>query len=563
MQINPSQQNTAEVIRDVPARLLASLAEGEKLQATVIAKLSATSVKLQVANTILQISSQQALQLGQQVELQHGSEAGKPVLKILQLVTPNQVEARPEVSITLKPGQQVAVEVIKLLAENRLLVTPTVTSEQTTVTKNNVLPSQQLLTQNLPRQIEVDVSTLKQAFKAGDKLSMEVLQAQPLAVKIKADSPPSKAELIQNYQRTTLPQIDKTTANLPSLNKVLTEVVLPKPVQQQVQQLFQGLTEKSGLQQADTLRQALSNSGNFLEPSLNKQQGASLQQQDFKANLLQLAQVIKQQVQQPLLARVADNPELIRKLPIEVQTAIKQIVNTPQELRPLPSQVQPALASRGQSPMQLLLGLLAGLQSSVPTSDKTSPSPQLLTSVQHFINSKEPAVNQTQTAVRALEVQVMRELLREVESATARIQYNQLAMVKDPDLPSNTNVWLFDLPVKDKQQLDMLQLKLEQHLPELTGDDEAIWQVQLNLETQNLGPMQAQISLHQFDVKVVLLAERQQSAQLLSRHMDELNQRLDKLGVNVSHLSCRQAEISPLTAEVKPELSSRLLDISV
>ena len=75
--------------------------------------------------------------------------------------------------------------------------------------------------------------------------------------------------------------------------------------------------------------------------------------------------------------------------------------------------------------------------------------------------------------------------------------------------------------------------------------------------------MQARISLHQLDVQVVLLAERQDSSELLSRHIDELNQRLDKLGVTVSHLSCRQAPIKPLTIEPEAVLPKHLLDISV
>jgi hypothetical protein len=137
-------------------------------------------------------------------------------------------------------------------------------------------------------------------------------------------------------------------------------------------------------------------------------------------------------------------------------------------------------------------------------------------------------------------------------------------MLKDPDSSANANVWLFDIPVKDKQQLEMLQMKLEQHHPDSSDGEEAIWQVQLNLETQNLGPMQARISLHQSDVKVVLLAEHESSANLLARHIDDLNKRLARLDINVSHLSCRQAAIKPLTAvDAFRSEQTHLLDISV
>ncbi len=570
MQINPSQQNSAEVIRDVPARLLASLADGERVQATVVAKLNGQSVKIQVADTVLQLISQQPLQAGQKIELQRSVEAGRAVLKIVAVDPAIDAERPVTLNASLKPGQQFAVEVIKLLAQNRLLVSPSLITDshtQKTQAGHTAIP------QTLPRQIEVDISALRQSFKPGDKLALEVIQTQPLAIKLRADSP-SRAALIQSYQRNLLPQIDTATPPLATLNKALAEPVLVQPLRQEITRLFQGLTDKAALQRPEALQQTINNSGAFLESFLKTNPGSVTNGQDFKANLLQLAQALKQQLQQPLLNRVIDNPEVMKKLPVEVQTALRQLAAAPQDLRPLPAQVPPALASKGQTPMQLLLGLLSGLRSAVATTDKPLAPPSLtalsttqgqsLSGLQALMNGRESQTQLNQNTVRFVEWQMMRDMLREVESASARIQFNQLSMLRDPDTANNVNVWLFDLPVKDKQQLEMLQLRLEQHSPDLTGGEEAIWQVQLNLETQNLGPMQARISLHQQDVKVVILAERSQSAEILSRYLDDLNARLQKLEVSISHLSCRQAVIQPLTTDIQPgQTGDHLLDISV
>jgi hypothetical protein len=453
------------------------------------------------------------------------------------------------------------VEVIKLLAQNRLLVTPTLTSPSPAQPGNGSVAS----APRLPTRIEVDISQIKQSFRPGERLAMEVLREQPLAVQLKAGTP-TRAELIQQYQRDLLPQFNRGSPALTTLNQLPAQMTLSLPVRQSLTQLMQGLSERQQLQQADGLRQALNNSGLFLESRLRNAPTQNLVGQDLKANLLQLAQQLRTELAQPGQMRVLDNPALMQKLPLEVQTALRQLVSTPQELRNLPAQVPPALASRGQTPIQLLLGLLSGLAGqttqSPPAGSPASPSANL-TGVQAFIQAREMAAAPAQqAAIRAAEWQILRDLLREVESASARIQFNQLSMLRDPDNPNN-NVWLFDLPVKDKQQLEMLQMRLEQHKGDKNNEDEAIWQVQLNLETQNLGPMQARISLHQQNVQVVLLAERQESSDLLSRHIDELNQRLDKLGVNVSHLSCRQAPITPLTIEPEQSLPRHLLDISV
>jgi translation initiation factor 2B subunit (eIF-2B alpha/beta/delta family) len=543
----------SEVLKDVPARLLSQLAEGQQLQATVVARLNASVVQLRLGDTLIQLSTEQALQPGQKVLLERSVENGQPLIKLTPAATEQPLSAP-----ALRLGQQVAVEVIKLLAGNRLLVSPSLI--------NTTDSKPQTATQNrLPTQIEVDISALKQAFRPGDKLTLEVLKEQPLAVQLKIASP-SRAELIQNYQRQTLAQLNATGSNtLSMLSQLKPELFSTETIRQSISQLMQGMTDRQSLQQADGLRQALNNSGLFLEKRLLQDNPQTFVRQDLKANLLQLAQQLKTEVAQPP-SRLADNQPLQNSLPKQVQTALQQL-SQPQALRALPALIQPALASQGQTPGQLLLSLLSALTANtgLATEPQTVPA-SVMTSVQAFIQAREVMANDaaSQTALRALEWQVLRELLREVESVSARIQLNQLTMLRDTDNPSNVNIWLFDLPVKDKQQLERLQLRLEQHSPSLlTEDDETIWQVQLNLETQNLGPMQARISLHNDDVKVVLLAEREEGAALLVNHIEALNQRLTKLGMNVSHLSCRQAPVHPLQAEAAVLLSDHLLDISV
>ena len=285
---------------------------------------------------------------------------------------------------------------------------------------------------------------------------------------------------------------------------------------------------------------------------------------------MRLAQVLNVQIQQTAKQRLVDNPAVLHKLPQDVQLALKQVTTTPQALRPLPAQIVEVLGNRGHTPTQLLQRLLTGF-SLLSTTDSSSTgllgkqgvATDSVATAQALTTAREKPGQPAQTVQRTMELQLVRDLLREVETATARVQFNQLAMLRDSDTASNSNVWLFDLPVKDKQQMEMLQMRLEQHHPGLSDNEEAIWQVQLNLETQNLGPLQARISLHEDDVKVVLLAERPETATVLNRYIDELNQRLAKIGVSVSHLSCRQQSVKPLTADMKTDLQSHIVDISV
>jgi flagellar hook-length control protein FliK len=169
-----------------------------------------------------------------------------------------------------------------------------------------------------------------------------------------------------------------------------------------------------------------------------------------------------------------------------------------------------------------------------------------------------------QNRVAAVEVALLKELLKEAEATHARVQLNQVSMLKDPESVSTPNLWLFDVPVKDKERIELLQVRVEQHkhnAEELEGD---IWEVQLRLDTEQLGPLQAMISLHEQDVKVQLTAQWPDTASLLEVSIDELTNNLSGLGVTVSHMDCQCGEVAPVSHQlVSNDIPKGLLDISV
>lgn len=561
MQINRSQQPNTEVIINASTKLADALPVGQKVEATVIGRVNADQIKLQLGDKVFQVNTQQELAPGQKVTLQKSIEAGQPVIQLTP-ASAQKIDIEPMTLATLlKAGQVIAADVVKMLAQNRLLVAPKfITDASVTQPQANQLAQ---LNNALPKLMEIDVSGINQLFKAGDKLAVEVLKTLPLSVKIMPDAA-TREQRVMNYQRELLPLLQNLIAKPASMNlSPDTTQSLPEPVRQALTGLIQNVVDKSSLQQPEKLQQTINNSGVFFENQLKQTTAETNIQQNLKGNLLRLADVLRTQLQSPLLPKLLDNPELIKQLPLEVQAAIKQVLSTPQDMRPLPAQILPALANRGQTPTQLLFSLLSGLTTASNTDKTASPvttsSPPVTTAP--VVNV---AANAQQAVTRAIEFQMMRDLLQDVESVTAKIQFNQLSMVQDNDLNTNANVWLFDLPVKEKQQLEMLQMRIDQQYTGKNKDkDSAIWQVQLNLETQNLGPMQARITLHGLDVSVVLLAERQQSATLLTTYLEHLDGRLNDIGLNVSHLSCRQGIVKPVTPTVMTERKDHLVDISV
>ncbi|RLA01089.1 MAG: hypothetical protein DRQ42_03975, partial [Gammaproteobacteria bacterium] len=148
---------------------------------------------------------------------------------------PNSVSANSPVQ-TLKVGQQLAVEIVKVLAENRVLV-------QEFNTKNS-------------QQFDVDVSQTTQRYKAGDKLTMDIVNLKPLEIQLKVDQPLAREQIIMERIRQLLPQqIDK-----PDLNRVVKALLgqhLPDSVQREIHQLLQHIIDKSALTQSNALKNAL------------------------------------------------------------------------------------------------------------------------------------------------------------------------------------------------------------------------------------------------------------------------------------------------------------------
>ncbi|WP_292751715.1 flagellar hook-length control protein FliK, partial [Methylophaga sp. UBA4204] len=153
-------------------------------------------------------------------------------------------------------------------------------------------------------------------------------------------------------------------------------------------------------------------------------------------------------------------------------------------------------------------------------------------------------------------------LLREVETALARVQMNQLNMVREADSPTQQQVWLMDVPLRDKQQLQWMQLQFQQGNKQNQQDEEQ-WQVTLNLETQNLGKLRASIGLQSSVVSVALTAEDPKAVALLEENIDLLREKLAALDLQVQKLSCHCAPVEWLTPLTQTATSDALLDISV
>lgn len=539
MIIQQSVQTAAVTVQDIPKKLLAEMVIGKQLEAMVIKPAQVGElITIKIADMLINLRVPVDMLVGQKLLLELVLEQGKPTLKVTSL----EQGAKPLSSLdslvkvrsdknTIKVGQQLPVEVVKVLTANRVLV-QTVTPTPTVQLSEVKLPAQQF---------DIDISQLSKTYKQGDKLLMDIVNTKPLSIQLRTEQVLSREQRIIENLRQLSPQLSASV----SLAKVVGAAIaqqLPSPVHHAVQQLVASTLDKSAVTEVDALKQALSKSGVFTESQLIKAPTST--QQDFKFNVTRVLNTLEAVIAQA-----------------HIELGDKQI-------NKLPAQVQSALVAQGKSPAQLLHTLLSG-KSPIPTSgvqtglSSVTNQEQAMALIQ-LLTKSVPNQKKLITAPNQLTPLALSELVtlfKEVDNVHKKLQYNQLSMLKEPESSSVLATWLFDLPIKDKQNVDVLQVQIDQQKKQPDQDDQC-WQVQLRLDTQNLGPVQANVTLQGEDVKVVIKAEKAESAALLEQNLPLLDTALAKLNVSVNHMSCACEQINMTTVRRTVQQAS-LLDVSV
>ena len=542
MQVSSSSSTATATITSSSPELVV----GQRLELQAAKAIAAgESISVNIAGNSVAFRSPVALQAGQTVPVELVIDEGKLSLKLLPPPTPSQLTSavtptnQPSVlndfSINdLKPGLQVNVEVVKLLADKRLLVEAIFKGINTD-------------SANIKQLFDVDIAKLLQTPKVGEHLDMKVVSTQPLNIQFMPATGVSREQKILDNIRQLLPQ-QPANPQLKMISNLVQQQLLPDNVRGAIDQLILHTIDKLNLTDSGQFKKAVLSSGVFMENTLLKQAPNQVAPQDFKANLGKLMVAVEASLAE-LKNGPTVNPEL-NKLPAQVQSALTATGKTPEQLLNI-------LFNNYKAPM--LNALPNNLLSKIVSSSEALSLAQVLT---------KPMTLMPQTVISPQNAMVLnRELLqlfKDVEGVHNRVQLNQLVSLKDPDANNTVASWLVDVPIKDKQNLDLIQMQIDQNKHE-NSEENDIWNVKLRLDTQNLGPVQAMVTFHKSDVKIEIKAERSDSAELLKHHLPELEEAINKLELTTSQLSCRcgeveQATISDNLIKQKP---TGLVDLSV
>jgi hypothetical protein len=266
---------------------------------------------------------------------------------------------------------------------------------------------------------------------------------------------------------------------------------LPDGLRASLDKLLGGLPELRELGDPKALAKAMEGSGLFLEAKLLGGQTAGLPQ-DLKANLLRLV------------------AQLLPNLP---NSALFSMVSAPTNLaQALPAFVREALGGLGQTGLRQ-----QALRFPLPT-----------------------GLLQSANGEADLET-----LLKLAAAAVSRLQTHQLSSLAQSQVsPDGTllTTWQLELPMRDRQDLVPLQVKLQREEPpeREKKDQETLWRIELAFDLAPLGPLQVQAQLLRGSVSSQMWAERAGTAQLIAAELEQLRERLSAAGLSVGELACRQ-----------------------
>lgn len=277
---------------------------------------------------------------------------------------------------------------------------------------------------------------------------------------------------------------------------------LPRPVTEQLQQWLRLLPDVAQASRPEGLKQALQDSGVFLEARLARllsaaapgttpsQATAQLLGQDLRAGLLRLAAAL-------------------------------------QQLRPAPP---PSGAPPG-APVQTASAGTAGGQT--PAVQPAPAPPPPLRGVPPLPQANAPA-----SLAGLPPAEAGRELLQQVEGALARIQLHQLQSL--PSSEAGRAVWAMELPLRHGQDIDLFGLRIErdaEHNPAAPTQRDT-WSVSLAFDLGELGPVRARISLYDGQISAQFWTEQSATRQRFEDHLATLHARLRDAGLQVGRLGC-------------------------
>lgn len=404
------------------------------------------------------------------------------------------------------------------------------------------------------------------ALAAGNPLRLEVVEnGAPLQVRIVRQQTGTEGTPVENALRQFLPKQQELSALVNQLTHFVqneSKSALPAEIQQLAKNLLASLPDKNTLANAEGLKQAVRDSGLFLESKLSQLAQADAQTggklidpslpNDLKAKLLVLAEALANR------ATPAPRPGqegATTPLPLPLSSLNPQPAGPPLPAA-LANQLPPTTQAAAEPPLPGNPGATGGELSNSPL-----PGERIAMAKQTAV----PVQGQDALPLPPNTEASLKELSGQAEGALAKLVLNQLSSL--PQLDASQQTWRVDIPFTLAGQPESAKLEIEREIHREEGDgehassgqEEAAWSVTVELNPPGLGKLGGKITLLQGTVSAYFWSGDPAIAELVHDNLPLLQARLEAVGIKTGRLDAAMGVAPPSESERRQRM--RLLDL--
>ena len=371
--------------------------------------------------------------------------------------------------------------------------------------------------------------------KTGDKLQLRVESLHtPLQLKLIRPISDNPKQIQEQLFRENLPKQTKLNQFISTIKPPYSESTerLPIIVKKQLKQMLEQFPKPQQLQTASALKQAILNSGLFFEAKVF-QQIKSLTQKPIQKFIAEQTQIVNNNNHSSTNSKLDAKHFLEKDLKAELLNLNKLVQ---QQTKTDVSQTK-----------------------SIKPENKLAPIIKHFPAIKNTTQQSTKLTSQVNTqATNPTQIMDVETLTKHVEAAIARIETNQARAINTELNPSHH--FFVELPIKDKDELDMLTLDINEESSKELSDADSNWTVKVKIEFGDKGHLYANVSLYNGDIQLSVWSENETIDHLIDSQLGKLNTSLERQGLSVKR--CQHINQTPSRSEA-PIQSSNLISISL
>lgn len=369
-------------------------------------------------------------------------------------------------------------------------------------------------------------------LKVGQQLSLELVKPGTAPefkiVPSSSNIPEAKvAEFIKQF----LPKHEAAPIFLNQLIKDLPQLMknpsVPEALKDIAAKIVQNLPPKEQLVTSQGLKQAIADSGLFLEAKLPP--------------AIAQAELIKEL---PQLIKNASVPQSLQRIATELLQNLTQkdpLLNTPP--------VKPSVASP----------LLANVGETAKTSADSIT--ELITgdfkaNLLKFIQAlKQEITLHSDQQTSQTDLDLLKNLQHKTENTVAKLVLDQLMSLPKDDNPKQ--LWIIDIPFMDRQRAESVRIEVQRDKENQRPADNGDWSVNITITPPELGTIHCAVSFRHDLINTFFKSQNSQTTELIKHNLDYLKNQLEQSGLKTGHMDAHDG--AQKTLPPHPQLAGKKL----